>query len=233
MAEKLFDNYILTQSDEFFKLTTDSVFLSEFIKIEPGKRAIELGCGAGALWVLAAAKNLQCTIDGAEIIPAACELARKNQIDNGFENRGEIKCCDVRELACFFEPSSYDVCFANPPYFSRECRAQSANKNRESARAGASILEFCQAASTTLRENGKFYFCSKGEDAPRQALAQAGLALEKVRRVNAKSGGKTAFYLFCAVKTDGQIREKRSFATLEGKDGAHSREYLRCYRRRA
>lgn len=192
MAEKLFGEYKLLQSDKFFKLTTDSVFLSSLLKIAPNETAIELGTGAGALWVLAAAKNPNCRIDGVEILPDACELARKNQALNHMEARGKIICMDVRkvhqplaaEILAPAQPNeataagydlrqtlaaeSYDVCFSNPPYFNRNCGARAQIATRESARGGASCkspisTSLCDASSC-LKSSSKTSPSSESAD---------------------------------------------------------------------
>lgn len=226
--EKLFGNYEIEQSDEFFKLTTDSVFLSEFLHISPAERAIELGTGAGALWVLAAAKNPDCHIDGAEILPGACDLARRNMTHNNMQNRGEIKCCDISHLADYFPAESYDVCFANPPYFDRARGEKSKNICRESARAG-NLDIFISAASCALKSGGRFYFCYRCENigGVELSLQKAGFGKISAQKVIDR---KLCFWLFMAQKDTAGALKILDPLQMRGEHGDYSAEYKKAYR---
>ena len=67
----------IIQDDRFFKLSQDSLLLSDFAPEQKG-RILDLGCGVGVLMILMLLKSPRAHALGLEITEGACELARLN-----------------------------------------------------------------------------------------------------------------------------------------------------------
>jgi tRNA1(Val) A37 N6-methylase TrmN6 len=76
------------------------------------KRALDLGCGAGAATLCLLARVADATVVGVERDPAMAELARRNLAANGFETRARIVEADIADFA----ETGFDLVMANPPY---------------------------------------------------------------------------------------------------------------------
>jgi SAM-dependent methyltransferase len=60
--------------------------LAEIVPISPGARVLDLGCGVGPIAIVAARKGAGEVI-GVDIMPEACETARRNAALNGVDHR--------------------------------------------------------------------------------------------------------------------------------------------------
>lgn len=224
----LFGEYTLVQDDGCFKLTQDSVLLSDFIQIKPGEKALELGCGAGSLWVLTALRCPGAVIDGMELQPRALELAWQNQRRNGLENRGRLRQGDLRIAG----PGSYDVVFCNPPYYSGGKAPADEARWLARSQQGCTIEEVCASAGRLLKAKGRFYFCwpPRWMGQAAGALAKAGFAPRLLRFVHQNSGAEAQLALVMARRGRGDTQVLPPLV-LRDEGGAESREYRRIYHR--
>lgn len=107
----------LRQPKVGYRAGMDAALLAAAIRLGPGERALEAGCGAGAALVQAALRNPEVRLVGIERDAIALALARENIALNGLAGRVEAMVADVaapfRSLA--LEP--FDAAFANPPFF--------------------------------------------------------------------------------------------------------------------
>jgi tRNA1(Val) A37 N6-methylase TrmN6 len=76
------------------------------------KRALDLGCGAGAAMLCLLARVPEANVVGIERDPALAELARANLAANGFDARARIVEGDIADFA----ETGFDLVMANPPY---------------------------------------------------------------------------------------------------------------------
>ena len=116
--EQLANGLTLEVPQGAFPLSTDSVVLSDFVKLPPKARVLDLGAGCGTLGTLLCSHRTDCHVTGIEIDPAAHEGAIANITRNGLEDRMVSICADLRCLDPVITPGSMDVCVSNPPYFS-------------------------------------------------------------------------------------------------------------------
>ncbi|MBI4605629.1 MAG: methyltransferase [Planctomycetes bacterium] len=96
------------------ELDEGTLALSEVAPIEEGSRAVDLGCGSGALGIgaaLAAPRGLAVLVDSNA---RAARVARANALANGAERNALILL--AHDLASLRE-QAFDVVLANPPYF--------------------------------------------------------------------------------------------------------------------
>ncbi|MEG2857982.1 MAG: methyltransferase, partial [Clostridia bacterium] len=109
--------FVLKQDDDFLKLGTDAMLLSDFARIsKAGTRVCDLGCGNGAISILIAARHAQAHIDAIEIMPGAARLAHENVELNGLSSRMRVLCGDIKDVRKHYATESFDCVVANPPY---------------------------------------------------------------------------------------------------------------------
>ena len=88
--------YWYLQAEESFPLGADSLRLASFATLRRGDRVWDLGCGAGALLLLLAARVGELTLTGVELSAADSQLARENLAENHLN--GAILTGDIRKL---------------------------------------------------------------------------------------------------------------------------------------
>lgn len=158
---KLSPGYEIAQSDDYFKLSQDSVLLSSFVSLNSDERGLDLGAGIGVLGVLTMMRD-KGSMDGVEIEPGALRLAEENYAACGMQGRGRLVCCDFRSLPADMV-QRYDVCVANPPYYNPLNGQIAAQPSLATARSSlnGTIEDLCKAASRALKTGGRFYLCYK------------------------------------------------------------------------
>ena len=144
---------------ETFPLSTDSVVLAHFVRLQKNARVLDLGSGCGTLGLLLCAKDPGCTVTGVEIDEAAHAAALDNIRRNALEARLNSVCSDLRAFAP--EPGAYHLCVSNPPYFSGGPASRSHPVARQD--------DFCPpealfaAADRAVKFGGDFYLVHKPE----------------------------------------------------------------------
>ncbi len=73
---------------------------------------VDVGIGSGAIAISLLSVHPTLTIIGLDISQTACNLARKNSVLNGVNDRLRIECGDWQNLL----PSDIDILISNPPY---------------------------------------------------------------------------------------------------------------------
>mgnify|MGYP001006296558 CR=1 FL=1 len=68
------------QYKDSFRLSTDSVLLAGFVRIKKNARCLDLGCGAGVLPVLLAAREATLELTGVELQPDAAALTFQGRV---------------------------------------------------------------------------------------------------------------------------------------------------------
>ena len=90
LDEALWNRLTLEASDGVFPLSTDTMLLSDFVRLRPRARVADLGCGCGALGLLLCARSTDCTVTGIELLPRACAQARANIAASGLSERMRV-----------------------------------------------------------------------------------------------------------------------------------------------
>ena len=150
------DRLSLIQKKKGMTFGTDALLLSAFIKPAARGWGIEFGAGSGIASLLCAARNKFARISAVEVQPEYADLCQRNVSLNGFENRVDVHCADVRTLS--FEKEA-DAVFSNPPYFPVRSGYASIDDGRHAARheVRGDIFDFCKSASKMLKFGGYFY----------------------------------------------------------------------------
>ena len=108
--------YEIIQDPKRFCFGIDAVLLSNFAKVKPGERVLDLGTGTGILPILLEGKTKGSHFTGLEIQEESADMARRSVSYNGLEERIDIVTGDIKEAASIFGAASFGVITTNPPY---------------------------------------------------------------------------------------------------------------------
>jgi len=177
--EYLKNGFTLDICEGGFPLSTDSIALSDFVKLPRGAKVLDLGAGCGTLGVLLCAKNDDCTVTGVELDPAAHSAALENAQRNGLDARFTSICADLRTLSSVAAPGSFSVCVSNPPYFSGGPESRTVPLARKDDHCSAE--ELFAAAAYSLKYGGDFFLVHKPEKLAQLCGCAVKYALEPKR----------------------------------------------------
>lgn len=103
------------QDSREFCFTTDAVFLAAFPHLVRKAKALELGCGTGAVSLLLANRGAEKVL-GVDVNPHVVDLFQRSIRENHLEHRVEGRVCDLREYRTQLPCDALDLVAANPPY---------------------------------------------------------------------------------------------------------------------
>lgn len=226
--EILSGKYTLTLCEGAFPLSTDSMVLSDFVKLGRSARVLDLGSGCGTLGLLLCAKNDGCTVTGIELTERSHQCALENIRANGLEGRLYSICADLRSMPEPLTPGSFDLCVSNPPYFSGgEASRKTPLARREDCCSPADLFA---AASKYLRYGGDLYLVHKPERLAQLCAegSKAGLEPKRLRLVRHREDGPIALILLQCRKggKPGLLIDELS---LFHADGSPTRDRRRIY----
>lgn len=228
---EIFPGYRIIQDDEYFKLSQDTVLLSDFARLRRGERGLDLGAGVGCLAILMLLRG-EGEMTALELQAGACAIARENLAMCGLDARGEVLEADFRALPAEMR-QKYDVCASNPPYFSAARGGVSPSPTLAAARSESTggVAEVCAAAGAALRGGGRFYVCYRPERLGSlfAALAAAGLTPKRMRAVYPSPERPAILVLLEAVKHGGEGLQLLPPLLVRDESGAESAEYQAIY----
>lgn len=149
--------YMIIQDPERFCFGVDAVLLTDFVKVKPGERVLDLGTGTGVIPILLEAKTKGAHFTGLEIQEESADMARRSVQYNGISEKVDIVTGDIKEAAEIFKTASFDVITTNPPYM----RGQHGLENLSDARTIARHEVLC-TLEDILRESARILPESKG-----------------------------------------------------------------------
>lgn len=192
--------YTLAQSNDLFRVSRDSLLLSDFATLRRGDRVFDLGCGVGVLALRLACRACDLTLDGADLLPDCVRLTQENLARNSL--RGTIYTLDVEALPGALPAGGYDLVISNPPYF-HPAQGKVAAGARGTARTGSAqgLESWCRAARWLLRNGGRFALCCRpqGLAALMAALARHKLEPKRLQPVQSASDRPANLVLLEAV----------------------------------
>lgn len=158
--EQLHNGFTLELCEGAFPLSTDSIALSDFVRLPRQAAVLDLGAGCGTLGLLLCAKDAACSVTGIEIDENAHRAALKNIEGNCLASRLTSICADLRTVPSIFPPGSFHCCVSNPPYFSAEQESANSLTRHEQL---CSLDALFTAASWAVRYGGDFFLVHKPE----------------------------------------------------------------------
>lgn len=156
--------YYIIQDPKRFCFGIDAVMLSNFAKVKPGERVLDLGTGTGVIPILLSAKTKGLHFTGLEIQPESADMAQRSVRYNDLEDKIDIVTGDIKEAAELFGTASFDVITTNPPYMLKEHGLKNHGDARTIARHEilCTLDDILRESAKLLRESkGRFYMIHK------------------------------------------------------------------------
>lgn len=156
--------YHIIQDPQRFCFGVDAVLLTDFAKVKPGERLLDLGTGTGVIPILLSAKTKGSGFTGLEIQPESADMARRSVSYNHLEEKVEIVTGDIKEAADLFDAASFDVITTNPPYMLNHHGLRNDGDARTIARHEVlcTLDDILRESAKLLKESkGRFYMIHK------------------------------------------------------------------------
>ncbi len=228
-----FNGLKLIQRPDAFRFGTDSVLLADFAAPRHGDRAVDLGCGTGAIAVLMAAHRPGLHVDAVEIQPLIADMARRSILLNNMQDAVTLHEMDMREAWRTIGAGMRSLVVCNPPYGRSGAALESVTDAKRIARHEGNLTpgEIARAASMLLKNGGRFCVIYP---APRafemmQAMQENHLAPKRIRTVHGVEGRAPKFVLMDAVKGGGPGLHWLEPLVLRHPDGSFTPEWHRIY----
>ena len=155
--------YQIIQKPKGFCFGIDAVLLSGFARVKRGQKVLDLCTGSGVIPILLEAKTDGAAFCGLELQEAYADMASRSVALNHLQEKVNIVCGDVKEIKKLFEPASFQVVTANPPYMTELHGLQNRYEPKTIARHEVTLTlrDVVEAASYVLPVNGTFYMIHK------------------------------------------------------------------------
>ena len=158
MTERINENITLRQNEGSLAYGTDAYLLYAYLRRQTKERACEFGAGSGVISLLASAKGKFAHITAFEIQENIAQIAAQNVETNGFTEKMEVVCKDIREAETIYN-GAFGVVFSNPPYMTANSGKLGKNDADSASRheLNGDICDFAKSASRLLKYGGLFY----------------------------------------------------------------------------
>ncbi len=158
--DDLQNGYKIIQHPDKFCFGMDAVLLSNYAKVKPGEKCLDLGTGTGIIPILLAAKTKGEHFTGLEIQPGSVEMATRSVRYNNLENRIDIVEGDIKEATAIFGPSTMQVVTSNPPYMTNHHGLKNPTDAKAIARHEVlcSLEDVISQTARVLVPGGRCYF---------------------------------------------------------------------------
>lgn len=186
-----------------YRAGMDAALLAAAVRLAPGERGLEAGCGAGGALLQAAARRPGAVLVGMERDAAALALARDNIALNGMGGRVSAIEGEVEQRFASLGLAPFDAAFSNPPFFDDP----GALRAPHPARRGAWIADGGLAAWTgfllkAVREGGRIVVIHRADRlADLLALLDEGAGSFRIRPVHPFSDAPAKRVLVQVTKT--------------------------------
>lgn len=155
--------YQLIQKPQGFCFGVDAVLLSDFVKVKPGQKVLDLCTGSGVIPILLSAKTEGEHFTGLELQEDYADMAGRSVKYNQLEDKIDILCGDVKEGKKLFQPASFQVVTVNPPYMTDNHGLKNVYEPKTIARheVALSLEDVIALAGYVLPESGNFFMIHK------------------------------------------------------------------------
>lgn len=147
----------LRQPRDGYRAAVDPVLLAAAVPTRPGERVLDLGCGAGAVFLCLLAREPALRVVAVERDPEMAALARANAGLNGVSGGVEVVEADVAALPPGWREGGFDHVVSNPPYLPPGRADPSPHAGRAAAgvEAGSDVAAWIGRARRCLRHKGR------------------------------------------------------------------------------
>ncbi len=110
----------LIQPRTGYRIGSDSILLAATVQAKPEERVLDIGCGSGAIALALAQRLPEVRVDGLELQAELFDIACRNVVLNGLEQRVRIIAGDLAQAPRALDRNSYDHIMTNPPYLAAD-----------------------------------------------------------------------------------------------------------------
>ena len=227
------DGLKIIQRPDAFRFGTDSVLLADFAAPRKNDRAVDLGCGTGAIALPMAGHRSELPVDAVEIQPEIADMARRSVALNGLEARVRVHEMDMRQAWRALGAGRFSLAVCNPPYGRRGAALESRDESRRIARHEGELTpaDLARSAAMLLKNGGRFcaiYPAPRAYELMR-AMDDSRIAPKRVRTVHGVEGRAPKFVLLEGVKEGGEGLHWLEPLVLRHQDGSFTEEWHRIY----
>ena len=156
--ENINENLTILQNEGSLAFGTDAYLLFAYMRRQSKEKACEFGAGSGVISLLAATKQKFSHITAMEVQAHIAALARQNVEKNGFSEKIDVVCTDIREADKAYN-GNFGVVFSNPPYMTADSGKINMSEADSISRHEimGTIEDFAISASRLLKFGGLFY----------------------------------------------------------------------------
>ncbi len=153
-----FGDLKLIQNQDWFCYGIDAVLLADFAEVKEKDMVADLGTGGGIVPLIVNHKGNPCGTIGIEVQNEVAELAKRNVLLNGLEEKISIIHANVTELDDVLDKGTFDVVVSNPPYAKKDQGIKNSNTHKTIARheIHGTLDDFVKAAADLLKPHGQF-----------------------------------------------------------------------------
>lgn len=152
--------YKIIQHPDKFCFGMDAVLLSDFARVKPGEKVLDMGTGTGILPILLEAKTEGDHFTGLEIQSESAEMANRSVLLNGLSDKIDIVEGDIKEAAQIFGKGTMNVVTSNPPYMTNHHGLKNPNDAKAIARHEllCSLEDVIAQTAALLKPMGRCYY---------------------------------------------------------------------------
>lgn len=211
------------QNRRGYRFSVDAPLLADFIRTAASDDILELGTGSGIISLLLSVKPFR-KITALEIQPGLADLARRNVVLNGLQDRIEIVRAD---LTVYEAGKKFDLIFSNPPYIKRGAGLLSMTGEKAAARHEVFCLleDVLDRTAAWLKPEGRacFIFPERRRRDFTAAALERGLSVKRLRPVMPRADGEPNLFLVELALTPGAAEELEPLILFRG-DGGYTEE---------
>ena len=231
---------VIIQPEKGYRFNSDSVILANLAEIKAGEKVYDLGCGAGIMSLLVAAKK-GAQVVGIELQDALADMAKRSVRANLYEDKVEIVRGDIRTLKEAFPAGDADAILLNPPYYKEGSGEVSHDGMQAIARheITVTLADELDAIAYLLKQGGRAYviFPTAREREYVREVAAHGLAITEKIYLTASADKAPESFITVLTKGESALSEESGereipVRTLVTKDekGNMSKEVAALYR---